>query len=190
MNANKWEVEGQDLCFYILCLNQCSTFICIHEMDFIHSLCKEQHQAVGFNITADKGKSSMLMWRHVLLSQSSMLHATQHNLQHETPLGWQPQLRQADGLSLWDDWRRSRKKNKKTPTYLLLIHCRCGWCLKELWLKENISVLVRTLSPVYVKAYWSLTANVQLQHFCNISPNRFNGHSLIKKSILFIREKT
>ncbi len=184
MSANKWEVEGQDLCFYILCLNQCSTFICIHEMDFIHSLCKEQHQAVGYNITADKGRTSRLMWSHVLLSQSSMLHTAQQNLQHETPLGWQLQLRQADGLSLWDDLRRSRWK--KRPTYLLLIHCRCGWCLKELWLKENISVLVRTLSPIYVKAYWCLAADVQLQH----KPQQFQWALIDKKSILFIRDKT
>lgn len=80
---------------------------------FIHSFCKDQHQAVGFNITADKGRPSRLMRRHVLLSQSSVLHATQHNLQHETPLGCQPQLRQAEGLSLWDGWRKPRQKKKK-----------------------------------------------------------------------------
>lgn len=157
-----WEVAGLDVCFYILSLNQCSTFICIHEMDFIHSFIhsfsKDQHQAVGFNITADKVRPSRLKRRHVLLSQSSVLHATQHNLQHETPLGCQPQLRQAEGLSLWDGWRKPRQKKKK-KSYLLSIHCRCGWCLKELWLKENISVLVRTLSPLYVKAYRSLGAN-------------------------------
>lgn len=122
---------------------------------FIHSFCKDQHQAVGFNITADKGRPSRLMRRHVLLSQSSVL---QHNLQHETPLGCQPQLRQAEGLSLWDGWRKPRQKKKK-KSYLLSIHCRCGWCLKELWLKENISVLVRTLSPLYVKAYSSFGAS-------------------------------
>lgn len=123
--------------------------------------CKDQHQAVGFNITADKGRPSRLMRRHVLLFQSSVLHAKQHNLQHETPLGWQPQLRQASGLSLCDGWQRPRQKKKggKKQSYLLSIHCRCGWCLKELWLKENISVLVRTRSPVYVKAYRSLGAN-------------------------------
>lgn len=112
-----WEVAGLDVCFYILSLNQCSTFICIHEMDFIHSFIhsfsKDQHQAVGFNITADKVRPSRLKRRHVLLSQSSVLHATQHNLQHETPLGCQPQLRQAEGLSLWDGWRKPRQKKKK-----------------------------------------------------------------------------